>query len=114
MKFHATRNEPEVAVVQLNRNEATVYNFDNIQKKLKGIQLKVEYSEGSTDVIKNKKIPILKIINSTLEKNNVLLQLRSKLEGNRITSAGKKIGLTIRNYVEKGHLTTELLAETYK
>lgn len=114
MKFHATRNEPEVALVQLNRNEATVYNFDNIQKKLKGVELGIEYSEGSTDVVKNKKIPILKIISPTLKKDNVLLQLRNKLEGNRINSKGEKIGLTVRNYVEKGHLTTQLLAENYK
>ncbi|MFZ9589678.1 MAG: hypothetical protein ACO28V_08100 [Chitinophagaceae bacterium] len=114
MKFHATRNEPDVALVQLSKNEANVYNFENIQKKLKGVELDVVYSEAQTDVVKGKKIPQLKIISPVLTKNNVLLQLRNKLEGNRIDSKGKKVGLTVRNYVEKGHLTTELLAETQK
>jgi hypothetical protein len=114
MKFHATRNEPDVALVQLSKNEANVYNFDNIQKKLKGIELDVVYSEAGTDVVKGKKIPQLKIISPTLTKDNILLQLRNKLEGNRVNSKGKKVGLTVRNYVEKGHLTTQLLAETQK
>ena len=114
MKFHATRNEPDVALVQLSKSEASVYNFDNIQKKLKGIELDVMYSESTTNVVQGKKIPQIKIISPTLKKDNILLQLRNKLEGNRIDSKGKKVGLTVRNYVEKGHLTTELLAETQK
>lgn len=114
MRFHATRNEPDVALVQLSKNEASVYNFDNIQKKLKGIELDVLYSEATTDVVKGKKIPQLKIISPSLKKDNVLLQLRNKLEGNRVNSKGKKVGLTVRNYVEKGHLTTQLLSETQK
>lgn len=114
IKFHATRNEPNVALVQLSKNEVSVYNFENIQKKLKGINLDVVYSESNTDVIKGAKIPQLKIISDDIQRNNVLLQLRNKLEGNRISSKGKKVGLTVRNYVEKGHLTTDLLAETYK
>ena len=114
MKFHATRNEPDVALVQLSKGEASVYNFDNIQKKLKGIELDVMYSESTTNVVQGKKIPQIKIISPTLKKDNILLQLRNKLEGNRIDSKGKKVGLTVRNYVEKGHLTTELLAETQK
>jgi hypothetical protein len=100
--------------VQLSKNEVSVYNFENIQKKLKGINLDVVYSESNTDVIKGAKIPQLKIISDDIQRNNVLLQLRNKLEGNRISSKGKKVGLTVRNYVEKGHLTTDLLAETYK
>ena len=53
----------------------------------------------------------VKIVSSDIKKNNILLQLRCKLEGNRISTTGKKVGLTIRNYVEKGHLTTALLSE---
>ena len=84
MKFHATRNEPDVALVQLSKGEASVYNFDNIQKKLKGIELDVMYSESTTNVVQGKKIPQIKIISPTLKKDNILLQLRNKLEGNKI------------------------------
>lgn len=114
MKFHATRNEPDVALVQLSKNEAAVYDFSNVQKKLKGISIDVEYSEAVTDVVKGKKIPQIKIVSPLRDKDNVLLQLRNKLEGNRVNSKGKKVGLTVRNYVEKGHLATELLAEKQK
>jgi hypothetical protein len=34
--------------------------------------------------------------------------------GNRINSKGVKIGLTVRNYVEKGKMATTLLAEKFK
>lgn len=114
MKFHATRNEPDVVLVQLNRQEALVYDFSNISKKLRGVNLDVVYSESTTDVIRGKKIPQIKIISASSSKDNLLLQLRNKLEGNRVNSKGKKVGLTVRNYVEKGHLTTELLAEKLK
>ena len=114
MKFHATRNEPDVALVRLSKGEASVYSFDNIQQKLKGIELDVVYSESPTNVVKGKKIPQIKIISPTLKKDNIFLQLRNKLEGNRISSKGEQVGLTVRNYVEKGHLTTELLAKTQK
>lgn len=114
IKFHATRNEKDVVLVQLNKQEAAVYNFDNISTKLRGINLDVVYSESATDVIRGKNIPQIKIINADSSKDDVFLQLRNKLEGNRINSKGKKVGLTVRNYVEKGHLTTQLLAEKMK
>lgn len=114
MKYHATRNEPEVALVTLSKNEALYYDFDNIHKKLEGVELDVSYSESDTDVIKGKKIPQIKILSPSIKKDNVLLTLRNKLEGNRISSKGKKVGLTVRNLVEKENLTTNLIAETYK
>lgn len=114
MKFHATRNEPDVALVTLNKNEATLYDFDKLSKKLKGLTLDVEYNESSTDVIKGKKIPqfTIVVVDSKI-RNNGLLTLRNKLEGNRVNSKGKKVGLTVRNYVEKEHMTKELITESY-
>lgn len=109
MKYHAYRNEPDVLLVQLNKGVASAYNFENSTGKLTHT-LKVEYSRVATDVITGKRIPQIKIVSSDI-KNNILLQLRCKLEGNRISTTGKKVGLTIRNYVEKGHLITALLSE---
>lgn len=114
INFHATRNEENVVLVQLARDEAAVYNFDNVKKRLVGQLLVIEYEEGSTDVVRGEKVPKLKIVSNTIKSDNSLLELRVKLEGNRTNSKGKKIGLTVRNYVEKGHLATTLLAEKYK
>jgi len=114
MNFHASRNEPDVALVQLNKSEAAYYDFTNIKKRLVGVKLGIKYDEGSTQVIAGEKIPKLKIISESERGDNGLLELRVKLEGNRIDSKGKQVGLTIRNYVEKGHLTTKLLAEKYR
>lgn len=113
MNFHASRDEPDVALVQLNRSEAAYYDFTNIRKRLAGVKLGIEYVEGSTEVIAGEKIPKLKIVSEAERGDNGLLDLRVKLEGNRIDSKGKKVGLTVRNYVEKGHLTTKLLAEKF-
>lgn len=112
--FHATRNEPDVALVQLTRNEAYSYNFSKLKNKLRGIILEVKYEETPTDVIPGKKTPKLSITakGRTTNKDS-LIELRNKLEGNRINSKGKRVGLTVRNLVEKGHLATELLAEKY-
>ena len=112
--FHATRNEPNVALVQLSRNEAYSYDFSKLKNKLRGIILEVKYEESITEVIPGKKIPKLKITakGGAVGKDS-LIELRNKLEGNRINSKGKMVGLTVRNYVEKGHLTSELLAEKY-
>jgi hypothetical protein len=114
MKYHATRNEPDVALVQLNKSESTIYKFENIKNKLTGVKLGTVYTEGSTNVISGAKIPKIQIIETTSNKKNALLELRVKLEGNRVNSKGQKIGLTVRNYVEKGKMATTLLAEKFK
>jgi hypothetical protein len=110
MQYHATRNEPNVALVQLAKGQATVYMFEEVKKKLTGVPVHVEYSTGSTDVVPGKKIPQLLFYGGSKDSKNLLIQIRVKLEGNRVDSKGKKLGLTIRNYVEKGTLTTRLIA----
>jgi hypothetical protein len=110
VKYHGTRNEDDVTMVVLGNKSAHIYDFDNIMSKLKGVPLKVEYSESATKVIPGKNIAGLDIYADDAKANNpVFISLRTKLEGNRI-SKGKKIGLTVRNYVEKGKLMTELLS----
>jgi len=112
MRFHATRNEPNVALVQLNRGQATVYMFEQLRGKLKGVPVRVEYRDGTTNVIPGAKIPQISIYGGEDDtSSNLLLLLRVKLEGNRINSKGKRMGLTIRNYVEKGALTTQLVSD---
>ena len=48
------------------------------------------------------------------ENKEELLKIRCKLEGNRINSKGKRLPITIRNYVEKGSLMEHLLSTTNK
>lgn len=111
MKFHATRNEPYVALVQLAKGQATVYLFEELAKKLTGIPTQVVYSTGNTNVVSGKKIPQLLFYGGkNTSAKNLIIQIRVKLEGNRVNSKGKKLGLVIRNYIEKGALTTELVA----
>lgn len=116
MKYHATSNEENVVLVQLNRSQAKIYDFDILEEKLKNSKIEVIIISGNTDKLneggyKSKigfpknKIPKLQF----LADNEVLLDIRLKLEGNRINSKGKRVGLTVRNYVEKGKKATELL-----
>jgi hypothetical protein len=61
--------------------------------------------EGSGAMPKNK-IPKLQF----LVDGKVLFDIRLKLEGNRFSqSSGKTLPLTVRNYIEKGEMTTKLL-----
>lgn len=112
IRYHATRNEPDTVLVQLNKGSATVYNFDDVLNRLKGVELEVQYSESSTTVVSGKKIPKITILVKSSKKP--FLTLRNKLEGNRINSKGKKLPITVRNYVEKEKIATELLSETLK
>jgi len=113
MKHHATLGEQNVVLVQLNRNEALVYDFSVLERNLLGYTLKVELDSGNTDKLSGfnggSKIPKINI--SIAEINDTLLTIRLKLEGNRVNSKGVRLPLTVRSYVEKGKATTKLLAE---
>ena len=45
----ASAGEKDVVLVQLNRGEATVYNFENLKKKLVGQEITVNLNSGLTD-----------------------------------------------------------------
>lgn len=118
MKYHATSNEEDVVLVQLNRSQAKVYDFDVLEEKLKDAKIEVAITSGNTDKLNEggykaksgmpkNKIPKLQF----LVDGGVLLDIRLKLEGNRINSKGKRVGLTVRNYIEKGKKATELLTK---
>ena len=93
--FFATLNEKDVTLVQLSRNEAKVYNFDNVQKALESIpDLKAEIRQSSGK-------PRMLITDST---GKSLLEFRVKQENK---SGGE---VYIRNYIEKGPLLGDLLA----
>lgn len=116
MDAHATSGEKDVVLVQLNRGEATVYNFENLKKKLVGQEITINLTSGLTDKLNDggfkgkasmpkNKIPKVEF----LVGGKVLVSVRLKLEGNRIDSKGKKLPLTVRSYVEKGPVTTQLI-----
>lgn len=90
INFFATSNEPSVSLVQLSRQEAYVYKFDNLRSLLSmsGAKLKAVYA--------GKTYPQVDIVD---EKGKVLVSVRCKSE---------RGGTYIRNYIEKGKLLTEL------
>lgn len=111
MNHHATLGEDNVLLVQLNRGNFKAYNFSELNEKLKTINIDVSLGSGVTDKLKDggfsggNSIPKLEF----LADEEVLVQIRVKLEGNRVNSKGKTLPLTIRNYIEKGGATTNLL-----
>jgi hypothetical protein len=113
MKYHATLGEKDVVLLQLKKNEALVYDFSVLQRKLLGYNLKIELDSGNTDKLTGfkggSKIPKINIL--IAETDEILLTIRLKLEGNRVNSKGVRLPLTVRSYVEKGKATTKLLIE---
>ena len=111
MVEHATRGEEDVVLVQLNRAEAHVYDFDVLEKKLTGHTVDVVLSSGRTDKLSTggykggSSIPQIDF----MIKDKLLVRIRLKLEGNRTNSKGKRLPLTVRSYVEKGPATTQLI-----
>lgn len=116
MNHHATSGEKDVVLVQLNRSEAKVYDFETLERKLKFFDIKIRLTssttaklndggfKGKSGMSKNK-IPKIDF----LIDNKVLLTIRLKLEGNRVNSKGKRLPLVVRSYVEKGPMTTQLI-----
>lgn len=97
IRYFATLNEQSVTLVQLSRQEAMVYQFDNLEKLLSTSTLKAVY-------IAHKAAPEVHIQD---EKNNVLISIRVKREI-------KPNGTYIRNYIEKGKLLTQLASYLVK
>jgi hypothetical protein len=91
VRYFATLHEPNVTLVQLTKQEAQVYQFDNLEKLLSASKLKAVFAAS-------KATPEIHI---TDEKNNILISIRVKREM-------KPNGVYIRNYIEKGSLLTTL------
>jgi hypothetical protein len=91
----ATLNEKDVTLVQLNRKEAKVYNFDGLKKAI--LQIK----ELRADIVSSGEKPKIVIGDRS---TGVLLEIRTKIENK---SDGTPY---IRNYIEKGKLLGDLIA----
>ena len=116
MEDHATSGERNVAIVQLQKETAKIFDFKVISKKLQGLKIDTVISSGKTEKLNDggfkgngamTKNTIPKIIFKVDNKD--LLQIRLKLEGNRINSKGDRVALVVRNYVEKGAVTSQLI-----
>ena len=116
INYHATKGEKNVVLVQLNRNESKVYNFNELNEKLKNSKITIELTSGSTSKLnqggfKGKgSMPKNKIPRIDFKVDGkILLTIRLKLEGNRVSSSGKRLPLVVRSYVEKGPAMKQLL-----
>jgi len=93
--YFATLNEKDVTLVQLNRKEAKVYNFDGLKKailQIKNLRADITSSAGKPKIV---------ISDGA---NGALLEIRTKIEN-------KPDGTPyIRNYIEKGNLLGDLIA----
>lgn len=103
IKFHATRDEENVTLVQLNRNEAKIYDFDNVQKMLSDVEPTVFIKNGYSDVAKAQ-VPTIVIADKSRTGKNELLTIRMKIDT-------RPDGFYHRNYIEKGALLGDLIAE---
>ena len=117
MKYHATSGEENVVLVQLNNNTIKVYDFNLLEKSLSDKTIKVNLTSGNTDKLTTgnfegtgsmPKTSIPKM--QFMIDNKILFEIRLKLEGNRFSpSEGRTVPLVVRNYIEKGEMTTKLL-----
>jgi putative lipoic acid-binding regulatory protein len=94
IKYFATLKDNSVSLVQLSKQEAFIYQFNNLQKLLQVTKLKASYDTSTSTP---------RVVISD-ERGNVLLYVRVKKE----TRAN---GIYIRNYIEKGKLLTQLAAQ---
>lgn len=91
INYFATLREENVTLVQLTREEAQVYKFDNIEKLIANVELtaKLNTTKATPEV------------NFQDSDGSVLLTIRIKTEN-------KPNGIYVRNYVEKGKLLSKL------
>ena len=102
IQWHATRNEENVTLVQLNKSQAKVYVFDQLQAALADVDLGVDIKYGTS--AKAGKIPTLIFYdkNGSVAKDQ-LFTIRMKIDS-------RPDGFYHRNYVEKGSALTKRIA----
>lgn len=91
IRHFATLKDSSVTMVQLTKQEAMVYQFDNLQKLLQVSKLKATFDSATSTP---------RVVISD-ERGEVLLYIRVKREI-------RPNGTYIRNYIEKGKLLTRL------
>lgn len=101
--FHATRNEENVTLVQLNRSEAKVYDFDKLFTALADVDLGVDIKYGNSNVA-NAPVPTIRFFDkSDKTRKNDLLTIRMKIDS-------RPDGFYHRNYIEKGPAMTKRIS----
>ena len=103
----ATRGDKSIELVKLEGRAFKQLQFNkdfvkNYSEQLKKSNLKAVYSTTGD--------PIVKIYAGTPTKDNLILQIRTKVEAaSRVTKAGKVYSPYMRNYVEAGPLMFKLI-----
>lgn len=115
IKYHATLNEEGVSLVQLNNNEAQIYEFDKLLPALKKDSKELTVSivdqrigAPASNFIESKpKMTLPKIVIHPVgfDPNMGLLEIRSKID-----SKGASQPFYHRNYLNKGKYLTKLIA----
>jgi len=100
--FHATRFEDDVTLVQLNRSEAKIYDFNKLLDGLASVKMGVDIKYG-TSATANAKVPTIRIFDESKVGRNDILTIRMKIDS-------RPDGFYHRNYIEKGPVLTEKLA----
>ena len=95
-------NGNTVELIDLNRGEATIYDFKNVSQKLLNYNFDVKFNVGKSG------LPTIVI--EEAESNKTLIQLRSMVQN--LKDAKGRPYLYYRNYVEKGAFLKELIGSS--
>ena len=95
-------NGNTVEIIDLNRGEATIYDFKNVSQKLLNYNFDVKFNVGKSG------LPTIVI--EEAESNKTLIQLRSMVQN--LKDAKGRPYLYYRNYVEKGAFLKELIGSS--
>ena len=89
-----------VQLIDLDRGEATIFDFKNVAAKIANYNYDVKYTESTSGM------PTITI--EETETNKKLVQFRSMYQNKESKKTGMKY-LYFRNYVEKGEFLKELI-----
>ena len=102
IKYFATLHDENIRLIHLQKNDIKKYNFNKLKEFGMVENLKAVYEAGSSEMYgKNVEMPKVLIQN---EKNEILFSVRLMRET-------KDDGYYFRNYIEKNHLMTKLIAD---
>ena len=90
IKFHGTRNDPRVKLLQFEENKFYLLDFNKLDRLYEkgAVDLKARYE------MQGNGFPVLFIYNDAKPRNNTFLSIRPKPEGNK--------SKTLRNLIQKG------------